>query len=96
MIWGITGDRHSVGGSLKVDAAVAGLVGAAIGPSTTLITVWIQAHYLAKRERAKFVMEFAAVDRRHQMQEAIRQGKRAAIAPLSAFAKYHDRLIKIR
>ncbi len=30
------------------------------------------------------------------MQEAIRQGKRAAIAPVSAFAKYHDRLIKLR
>ncbi|MCF5225750.1 hypothetical protein [Pseudomonas syringae] len=78
-----------------MDAAIAGLVGAAIGSTTTLITVWIQARYLAKRERTKFVMEFAATDRREHMQEAIRQGKSAAIAPVSVFAKYHDRLARL-
>lgn len=78
-----------------MDAAVAGLIGAAIGSSTTLITVWIQAYYLAKRERAKFVMEFAAADRREHMQEAVRQEKRVALAPVSVFAKYHDRLMTL-
>jgi len=78
-----------------MDAAVAGLIGAALGSTTTLITVWIQARYLAKREKVKFILEFAAADRREQMQEAVRQGKRASVAPISVYAKYHERLAEL-
>lgn len=42
-----------------MDAAVAGLIGVAIGALSSLGAVWIQAHYQTRRERAKAVLDFA-------------------------------------
>lgn len=78
-----------------MDAAIAGLIGAAIGSASSLLTVWIQAHFVAKRERAKFVMEFAASDRREALDTAIRLGKGGGVAPVALYAHYHERLLEL-
>ena len=78
-----------------MDAAVAGLIGAAIGSSSSLITVWIQARYTAKRERAKFAVEFAEKDRRDSREYAITMGNRGAIPPVALYAHYHSEMLKL-
>ncbi|WP_458373055.1 hypothetical protein [Pseudomonas laurylsulfatiphila] len=78
-----------------MDSAVAGLIGVAIGASSSLVAVWIQAYYLTKRERAKFVMEFAASDRRGALEDAIRFNKGGGVAPVALYAHYHQRLLEL-
>jgi hypothetical protein len=78
-----------------MDAAVAGLIGAAIGSGTSILTVWLQAIYLGRRERAKFVMEFASKDRQSAVDGARIAGKSAAVAPIALYAHYHSRLLKM-
>lgn len=78
-----------------MDAAVAGLIGAGIGASSSLITVWIQARYQAKRERSKFIMEFAANDRKEAIESARLRGASAAVAPVALYAHYHSRLLEM-
>ena len=78
-----------------MDAAVAGLIGAGIGASSSLITVWIQARYQAKRERAKFAMEFAERDRQLMNQEADASGKTGPRPPVVLYAHYHRRMFDL-
>lgn len=78
-----------------MDAAVAGLIGAGIGASSSLITVWIQARYQAKRERARFAMEFAERDRQVMHQEAIAVGKVGPLPPVVLYAHYHQRMFDL-
>jgi len=78
-----------------LDAAIAGLIGVAIGAASSLGAVWIQAHYQTKRERAKFVMEFAASDRREALENTIRLNKSGGIAPVALYAHYHQRLLEL-
>lgn len=78
-----------------MDAAVAGLIGAAIGASSSLITVWIQARYTAKRERAKFAVEFAEKDRRDSREYAITMGRQGPVPPVALYAHYHSEMLKL-
>lgn len=78
-----------------MDAAIAGLIGVAIGACSSLGAVWLQAHYQAGRERAKFVMEFAASDRRSALEDAIRFNQGGGVAPVALYAHYHQRLFEL-
>jgi hypothetical protein len=78
-----------------MDAAVAGLIGAGIGASSSLITVWIQARYQAKRERAKFVLEFAERDRYDSREQAIKRGSQGALPPVALYAHYHREMFEL-
>jgi hypothetical protein len=55
-----------------LDAAVAGLIGLAIGALSSLGAVWIQAHYPTRRARAKAVLDFAICRRSEAFEYADR------------------------
>ncbi|QUE91223.1 hypothetical protein [Pseudomonas sp. SCA2728.1_7] len=55
-----------------MDAAVAGLIGLAIGALSSLGAVWIQAHYPTRRARAKAVLDFAICRRSEAFEYADR------------------------
>lgn len=75
-----------------MDAAVAGLVGAGIGAGSSVFIAWIQAVYSARRERSRFIMEFAAADHAKAVSRAAASGRGYTIMPLSIYAHYHSRL----
>lgn len=78
-----------------MDAAVAGLLGAAIGAGTSLVTVWVQAHYQSKREQARFILEYATSDRLTTIDEARERGVGGPVPPVALFAHYNQGLIKL-
>jgi len=78
-----------------MDAAVAGLIGVAIGSASSLITVWIQAHYQAKRERAKTVLDFAIRHRAEAFEYADKIAGPVAVTPLAAHVHYQQGLLDL-
>ena len=78
-----------------MDAAIAGLFGAVVGASSSLVTVWIQAHYQAKRERAKAVLDFAIRHRSEAFEYADKIAGPVAVTPLAAHVHYQQGLLKL-
>ena len=78
-----------------MDSAVAGLIGAAIGAGGSVVTVWIQAHYQAKRERAKAVLDFAIRHRSEAFEYADKIAGPVAVTPLAAHVHYQQGLLNL-
>lgn len=77
----------------KLDAAVAGLIGAGIGAASTLITVWIQAHFVEKRERAKTILDFAIRHRAEGLEHADKVVGPSTILPLAVHVHFQKELL---
>ena len=73
-----------------MDAAIAGLVGAGIGLVGSLGAVWIQNHYLTKRERAKSVMEIAVRSREQEVNLAVARLRKPVVPPLEVYVQHHQ------
>lgn len=78
-----------------MDAAVAGLIGVAIGALSSLGAVWIQAHYQTRRERAKAVLDFAIRHRSEAFEYADKIDGLRAIAPLAVHVHYQQGLLSL-
>ena len=78
-----------------MDAAVAGLIGAGIGAGTSLATVWIQAHFQAKREKAKTVLELAMRARSEELLEGLKLDRDYRPEPLAVHVTLQQRLLAL-
>jgi len=78
-----------------MDAAVAGLIGAGLGLVGSLGAVWIQNHYLSKRERAKSVMEIAARSREQEVSLVVAGARRRNIPPIEVFVQHHQSIFEM-
>lgn len=72
-----------------MDAAVAGLLGALVGAAGSVGAIWVQSHFLAKRERAKAAMEFATQNRAQDIQLELANNGIPNVAPAAAYVHHH-------
>lgn len=73
-----------------MDAVVAGLIGAGLGLVGSLGAVWIQNHYLTKRERAKSVMEIAVRSREQEVNLVVAGARKRKIPPIEVYVQHHQ------
>lgn len=78
-----------------MDAAIAGLVGAGLGLVGSLGAVWIQNHYLTKRERAKSVMEIAVRSREQEVSLVAAGARRRNILPIEVYVQHHQAIFDL-
>lgn len=78
-----------------MDPAITGLIGAGIGAGTTVAVTWLQSHYLAKRERARAVMEIALAHRREAFEYAELVPGKITIPPPAIHMHYHHRIMSL-
>lgn len=70
-----------------MDAAVAALLGAAIGAVASLGGAWIQQRHQTRRERLKLAADLGLAD--HARDYAMIKDRRAVMPPVSAYIAYH-------
>ncbi|MGE8324555.1 hypothetical protein [Pseudomonas urmiensis] len=95
--WGITGDRHGAGqgANMALDAGVAGLIGAGIGAASSVITIWIQSHYSAKRERAKAVLDFSIRHRAEVVENSEKIAGPVTVLPLAVYVHFQEGMLRM-
>lgn len=79
---------HNLGG-VKMDAAVAALLGAALGSIVPAVTSLIQAASQARRERMKVAADLGLADWKARV-DYTRSSGGAGVPPLSVFVSYHS------
>ena len=72
-----------------MDAALAALLGAAIGAVGSFGVMWIQQRHQTKRERLKLAADLGLADFNGQVELAKRNQQSLRIPPMSAFVMYH-------
>jgi hypothetical protein len=72
-----------------MDAALAALIGAAVGAAGSFGVMWIQQRQQTKRERLKIAADLALADYNVQVDLAKRRGQPSRLPPISAFVMYH-------
>lgn len=72
-----------------MDAAVAALLGAAIGTVGSFGALWLQLRHQNKRERVKLAADLGLADHNSAIENSRQQQGRFEIAPLSAYVMYH-------
>ena len=72
-----------------MDAAIAGLVGVAVGSISSFAGLWLQQRQQARHERLKMAVELATHD--HEQALALAKSSQGArfIPPLVSFVMYH-------
>ena len=70
-------------------------MGAGLGLVGSLGAVWIQNHYLAKRERAKSVMEIAVRSREQEVSLVAAGAIRRKIPPVEIYVQHHQALFDL-
>lgn len=74
-----------------MDAALAALLGAAIGALASVGAMWVQQHHQTRRDRLKMAVDLAVED--HGTSFELAKAKGAKIAPISAYVIYHARVL---
>ncbi|WP_338799621.1 hypothetical protein V9K81_09995 [Pseudomonas monteilii] len=80
---------------IAMDAAVAGLVGAAVGSVATLLGQWIQAHYTQKREKQKLLLEAAIQNRAQDISVILGRNEMKRAAPMAAYILHQQVMNKL-
>ncbi|WP_063030645.1 hypothetical protein [Pseudomonas yamanorum] len=78
-----------------MDAAVAGLIGAGIGAASSVLTIWFQSYYLAKRERAKAVLDFSIRHRAEVVENADKISGPVTVLPLAVYVHFQQGMLDI-
>lgn len=74
-----------------MEAAIAALLGAAIGAGGVLGSAWIQQRQQTRRERLKAASELGLVEYSNRVKEVERRG--GALLPLSVYVAYHAEVL---
>ena len=72
-----------------MDAAVAALLGAAIGTVGSLGGVWIQQHHQSRRERIKVAADLGLADYNGQVELLKGKSENFRLPPMSAYVMFH-------
>jgi hypothetical protein len=72
-----------------MDAAVAALIGAAIGTLGSLGSTWVQQRHQSRRERLKVAADLGLADYKETLELAKAQPGSSAVPPMSCFVAYH-------
>jgi hypothetical protein len=75
-----------------MDAAVAALVGAAVGALGVLGSAWIQQTHQSRRDRLKAATDLALADFKQRL--SIVKKKGGTLAPLAVYVSYHAEVLK--
>lgn len=75
-----------------MDAAIAGLIGAAIGAGVSLGGLWIQAHYTTKREKSKLIIDSAIAARGQDITLVTSRSSNKAVPPVAAYINHHQKI----
>ena len=75
-----------------MDAAIAGLVGGVVGAGASLLGLWLQQHYQAKRERFKVAADLGLAEFQRDMEFAKAAGG-GLVAPLAGYVIFNSRLL---
>ncbi len=76
-----------------MDAAVAALIGAAIGAAGSIGGMWLQQRHQTRRERLKVAADLAISDHNSTLELAKAAGARADVAPLSSYVIFHAQML---
>ena len=76
-----------------MDAAVAGLIGAGIGAASSVLTIWFQSHYSAKRERAKAVLDFSIRHRAEVVDNSEKIAGPVTVLPLAVYVHFQQGML---
>ncbi len=71
------------------------LVGALIGATASVLTVWVQARIGDRRERLRHVADLAQQDYRLRLELAQKSGRSVSCPPLVVFLHYHMELMQL-
>jgi len=75
-----------------MEAAIAALLGAAIGAGGVLGSAWIQQRQQTRRERLKAASELGLAEHAFRMKEVERRGG-GSVVPLSVYVAYHAEVL---
>jgi len=78
-----------------VESFFAGLLGAVIGATASIATVWIQGRFQERRDRMRLVMELALEEYKSKIELIKFTGQSAALPPVALFLHYHHELAKL-
>ncbi|MBX3717152.1 MAG: hypothetical protein KF738_14235 [Burkholderiales bacterium] len=78
-----------------MDAAVAALVGAAIGAIGSVGGVWLQQRHQTRRDRLKIAADLGLADHNSAVELAKLNHGGGYIAPVSAYVMYHVRILDV-
>ncbi len=78
----------------EILSLLAGLIGAVIGASASIITVVVQSRIQDRRERVRQATSLAIEDYKIQLELSKRVAGNGAIPPVTLFVDYHMRLAK--
>jgi len=72
-----------------MDAALAALLGAAIGAAGSVAGLWIQQRHQTRRERLKVAADLGLADYNAQLELARKRQEPSRLPPMSAYVMYH-------
>ena len=72
-----------------MDAAIAALIGAAVGAVGSFGAMWIQQRHQTRRERLKLAADLGLADYKEQVENASKYTAPTKVPPLSAYVMYH-------
>jgi hypothetical protein len=72
-----------------MDAALAALLGAAIGTAGSFGAMWIQQLHQSRRERLKLAADLGLADYKQEVEFASKRQAVTRLPPMSAFVLYH-------
>lgn len=78
-----------------MDSGVAGLIGAGIGAASSVLTIFIQAHFAARRERAKTVVDFAIRHRAEILENSDRISGPVTVLPLAVYVHFQEGMLRL-
>lgn len=76
-----------------MDAAVAALIGAAIGVLGSLGGTWIQQRHQTRRDRLKLAADLGLADYKQKLELARTQVGSSSVPPISVFVAYHAEVL---
>jgi hypothetical protein len=72
---------------------IAGLSGTLIGAFSSILVIWIQQKNQTKREKLKLACDMATEDRKHSLELAVKDGRKATLMPVVVFQHYHLQIL---